>query len=433
MPPAVASAEIPPKTLPESFSESLSETGDPDAAPLERRGLWWRWAGWRGLGLFWTVALGLLAVGGVTLQVLGPPIAAPAGRLAVASPHPDVVAPPGRISGGPIAAPNPALLEHAPASAPGDTSRTSLPGDTSRTSPPSDTPRASAPGDTSPAGMPGNASGAGLPRIAPDGRTPMQAYAARFDTASTAPRITILIAGVGLDEAASEAAIHALPAAITLAISPYAAAPDAVAAAARRAGDETLVSVPLEPHGYALNDPGQRALLTTTSPGENAKRLDWVLSRFAGYVGATGALGDMRGERFAEVPDQMDPVLSTLADRGLLYVDPRPGAARLPYVWSRTVDVVIDDPPTAAAIDAHLADLEKRAHDTGAALGLIGAIRPVTMERLIAWVGNLAGRGYLLAPVSAIATAPNEAPPTGKASPKTTPREPPKELPKEPQ
>ena len=424
MPPAVASAEIPPETPPESFSDSLSEslsaTADPDAAPPDRHMGGWRLPGWRGLGLFWTVAFGVLAVGGGTLQVLGPPMlgppgAAPAGRLAAALPHPDVVAPPGRISGGPIAAPNPALLERAPASPPGDTPHPSPPGDASR------------------AGAPGDASGAGLPQIASDGRTPMQAYAARFDTASTAPRITILIAGVGLDEAASEAAIHALPAAITLAISPYAAAPDAVAAAARRAGDETLVSIPLEPQGYALNDPGQAALLTTNSSGENTRRLDWVLSRFAGYVGATGALGDMRGERFAEVPDQMDPMLATLAARGLLYVDPRPGAARLPYVWSRTIDVVIDDPPTAAAIDAHLADLEKRAHDTGAALGLIGAIRPVTLERLVAWVGNLAGRGYLLAPVSAIATAPNKAPPTGKASANAPGKEPPKEPPKEQQ
>jgi polysaccharide deacetylase 2 family uncharacterized protein YibQ len=364
------------------------------------------------LGLFWAVALGALVVGGVTLQVLGPPGVTPAAQVAVAlPPHPDVVAPPGRTGSGPVAPPDSALLEPMPA-------------DASRTSAPSDTPRASAPGDASRTSAPGDTPGAGLPRIAPDGRTPMQAYATRFDTATTEPRITILIAGVGLDEAASEAAIQALPAAVTLAISPYAAAPDVVAAAARRAGDETLVSVPLEPQGYALNDPGQRALLTTTSPGENARRLDWVLSRFAGYVGATGALGDMRGERFAEVPDQMNPMLATLAARGLLYVDPRPGAARLPYVWSRTVDVVIDDPPTAAAIDAHLADLQKHAHDTGAALGLIGAIRPVTMEHLIAWVGNLAGRGYVLAPISAIATAPNDTRPTGKAPPKEPPKEP---------
>jgi hypothetical protein len=75
-------------------------------------------------------------------------------------------------------------------------------------------------------------------------------------------------------------------------------------------------------------------------------------------------------------------------------------------VWSRTVDVVIDDPPTAVSIDARLAELEKHAHDTGVALGLIGAIRPVTMEHLVAWVGNLGGRGYVLAPLSAVVTAP---------------------------
>jgi len=248
----------------------------------------------------------------------------------------------------------------------------------------------------------------------------MQVYAAGFDPATKAPRIGVLLAGIGLDEAASEDAIRALPAAVTLAISPYAANLEAAAAAARGAGHEYLVSIPLEPQGYALNDPGQRALLTSAAPAENARRLDWVLSRLAGYVGATGALGDMRGERFAAVPDQMDPMLATLAARGLLYVDPRQGKARLPRVWSRTVDVVIDDPPSAASIDARLVELEKRAHDTGSALGLIGAVRPITQAHLLAWVGNLAGRGFALAPVSALVTGPEGAAPGG-ATPAGTP------------
>jgi hypothetical protein len=332
---------------------------------------------WRGLALFWAVVLGGLAVGGVTLQVLGPPAARPGAppgaQVAVAPPRAAMLGRPGRLIAGPIAAPDPALLEPAP----------------------------------------GDASAALLPRIAADGRAPMQVYAAGFDPATTAPRIAVLLAGVGLDEAASEDAIRALPALVTLAVSPYAATPNQVAAAARRAGHETLVSIPLEPEGYALNDPGQRALLTSASPADNAQRLDWVLSRLTGYVGATGALGDMRGERFADVPDQMDPMLAALAARGLLYVDPRPGSARLAHVWSRAVDVVIDDPPDAAAIDARLAELEKRAHDTGSALGLIGAIRPVTLEHLIAWVGNLAGRGFALAPVSALVTAPEGVTPGG--------------------
>jgi polysaccharide deacetylase 2 family uncharacterized protein YibQ len=222
----------------------------------------------------------------------------------------------------------------------------------------------------------------------------MQVYAARFDPATKAPRIAILIAGVGLDETTSENALHTLPAAVTLAISQYAATPDAVVAIARETGHEYPASIPMEPQGYALDDPGNRALP------------NWVLSRLADYVGATGALGEMRGERFAQVEDQIDPVLATLATRGLRYVDPQPGALQLPYVWSRTVDVVIDDPPPAVSIDARLTELEKHAHDTGVALSLIGAIRPVPMEHLVAWVGNLGGRGHVLAPVSAIVTAP---------------------------
>jgi polysaccharide deacetylase 2 family uncharacterized protein YibQ len=236
----------------------------------------------------------------------------------------------------------------------------------------------------------------------------MRVYAGHFDPATKAPRIAIMIAGAGLDAAASADAIRALPAGVTLAISPYASMAEAMAtaAAARQAGHEYLISIPMEPQGYAQNDPGQRALLTTLSPAENAQRLDWVLSRLTGYVGGTGALGGMHGERFAEVQDDIDPMLAALAGRGLLYVDPRPNAMRLPFVWSRAVDAVIDDPPTAASIDARLAELEKRAHDTGSALGLIDAVRPVTIEHLVAWVGNLEGRGYALAPVSAVVVAP---------------------------
>ena len=68
----------------------------------------------------------------------------------------------------------------------------------------------------------------------------MQVYAAGFDPANKAPRIGILIAGVGLDKAASEDAIRALPAAVTLAVSPYARAPRCVGSrGAARPGTNT--------------------------------------------------------------------------------------------------------------------------------------------------------------------------------------------------
>ena len=49
-----------------------------------------------------------------------------------------------------------------------------------------------------------------LPRIAPDGRAPMQAYAAGFDPDSRRPRAALLLAGIGMNAAESDAAIRTL-------------------------------------------------------------------------------------------------------------------------------------------------------------------------------------------------------------------------------
>lgn len=245
-----------------------------------------------------------------------------------------------------------------------------------------------------------------LPRIAADGRMPMQVYAAGFDDSSRRPRVGLVLAGVGLNQAESEAAIRTLPAGVTLAISPYAQNTAKLLAAARSAEHEYLLSIPMEPQGFPLNDPGRQALMTNLSPEQNRPRLDWMLSRIAGYVGATGAEGSLRGERFASLPDAMTPVLAELAERGLLYIDARPGVAQLPLVWSRSVDIVVDEPPTAAEIDDKLAELSKRARENGSALGLAGAVRPVTVQRVSAWANALPADGLVLAPVSALVRKP---------------------------
>jgi uncharacterized protein len=245
-----------------------------------------------------------------------------------------------------------------------------------------------------------------LPRTAADGRMPMQIYAAGFDSSTRRPRVGLLQAGIGLNQAESEAAIRALPGGVTLAVSPYATNTAKLLAAARLAEHEYLMSIPMEPQGFPLNDPGKQALMTSLSPEQNRPRLQWVLSRIAGYVGATGAEVGMRGERFASLPDEMNPVLAELARRGLLYIDARPGAAPVPLVWSRAVDLVVDEPATAADIDLKLARLAQLARDKGSALGLAGTVRPVTTRRLAAWANGLAADGLTLAPVSALVQAP---------------------------
>jgi uncharacterized protein len=99
-------------------------------------------------------------------------------------------------------------------------------------------------------------------------------------------------------------------------------------------------------------------------------------------------------------------VLRELAQRGLLYVDPRVGAARLPLAWSRQVDFIIDEPDSATAIDDKLNQLSRLAHSKGAALGLAMAPLPITIQRIAAWADGLTADGLALAPVSALVRPP---------------------------
>lgn len=347
--------------------------------------------GWRGLGAFWLAVVVLLGGGAAWLQMLGPSsapmraqaarpqVAAAAAPAAATAPVPpplviqrhDAVAAdrPGRDTPGPVADPDPALLEPTPGAA-------------------SDM----------------------LPRIAEDGRRPMQAYAAGFDRSSRRPRIGVVLAGIGLNQDDSTKAIEDLPGGITLAVSPYATRLPKLLSTARLAGHEFLLSIPMEPQGFPANDPGPRALMTGVSPAENLDRLRWLLARAAGYVGVTNGLGSLRGERLAGVAAQMDPLWAELARRGLLYVDARPagsgGVAVEPLVWSRDVDLVVDEP--VDDIDVKLAQLEQIAHDRGDALGLAGAPSPVTVRHLVAWANGLLGRGLALAPVSALVRPPSD-------------------------
>ena len=243
-----------------------------------------------------------------------------------------------------------------------------------------------------------------LPRIATDGRMSMRVYARPFDAADKRPRVALLVAGFGLSDADSRAAIASLPPAVSLGVSPYSRDPEAMLAEARARGHEYFVTLPMESQGYPLNNSGVHALMTGVDPNQNDRNLEWVLSRMQGEVGLTGASDGLRGERFAAAPGAIGPVLKQLAERGLMYVDPRPsassGQATLPGPVV-TVTLVLDDIQDPAAIDAKLQELEKRARDGDRIIGLAGRVRPVTMERIAGWARGLDGRGMVLVPVSA--------------------------------
>ncbi|UPG72780.1 divergent polysaccharide deacetylase family protein [Roseomonas gilardii subsp. gilardii] len=245
-----------------------------------------------------------------------------------------------------------------------------------------------------------------LPRVAPDGRTSIRTYGRAFARGEKRPRIAIVVGGLGLHAGLSDEAIRRLPPTTGLAFSPYAQNIQPLLNRARARGMEMLVALPMEPAGYPSNDPGPRALLTTLPAAENAERLRWVLTRMQGYVGAVGALGGMRGERFAQAPELLAGVQDVLRDRGLLYLDPRPEATNSNRAWGRTADVVIDEPATREGVERRLQELERVAKEWGSALGVAGDASPVLLDRITSWATGLEQRGIVLAPVTAILRRP---------------------------
>ncbi|HEX9462528.1 MAG TPA: divergent polysaccharide deacetylase family protein [Alphaproteobacteria bacterium] len=238
----------------------------------------------------------------------------------------------------------------------------------------------------------------------PGGVATWQKYATPFDWNDPRPRIAIVILDLGLSSAATEAAVQNLPPGVTLAFSPYAENLGNWLNLARASGHEALLGLPMEPANFPARDPGPRTLLTSLSPRENLDRLDWVLSRVSGYVGVTNNMGS----RFTASAEALRPVLTTLRDRGLVFVDsrttPRSVAASLATSLGlpRAInDRLIDQQAARAAIDAMLADVEKVARETGNAVAM-GQPYPVTFERLAAWLPTLEGKGIALAPITAL-------------------------------
>jgi polysaccharide deacetylase 2 family uncharacterized protein YibQ len=245
-----------------------------------------------------------------------------------------------------------------------------------------------------------------LPRIADNGRTPMAAYAPAV-AAAKSPKIALVVTGLGVSAKATAAAIAGLPPAVTLAFAPYAGDVQRWVSEARRRGHEVLLEVPMEPYDFPDSDPGPHTLRIGAPEDANIERLTWAMTRFSGYVGVTNLLGG----RFLADTDSLEPVMTFVSRRGLLFFDSGSGGrSAVPEVASQLgapfaqSAVTIDAIQTGMEIDQRLSELETRARASGSAAGT-GFLYPLTVERVGAWAQGLAGRGFVLVPASAIVAA----------------------------
>ncbi|GJD92353.1 hypothetical protein BHAOGJBA_5906 [Methylobacterium hispanicum] len=241
-----------------------------------------------------------------------------------------------------------------------------------------------------------------LPKLG-EGRLRALDVYARPEEPGQGPRIAILVTGLGIGQAATAAAITKLPPAVSLAFAPYGGEVERAAARARAAGHEVLLQAPMEPFDYPDSDPGPQTLLTALKGAENADRLAWAMSRFAGYVGVVNFMGaKLMGDAAA-----FEPVLREIGARGLGFVDDgtgarpvAPGLAQKARAPLARADIVLDAVARPDAIDRELARLEAQARAKGFVLASASAL-PVTIERIARWTRDLEARGLRLVPVSA--------------------------------
>ena len=247
-----------------------------------------------------------------------------------------------------------------------------------------------------------------LPKVASDGRRPLDVYArpsryAAKGGAGDPARIAILVTGLGLADSPPVNVLKGLPPSISVAYGAYGRSLQDGVTVARADGHEVLLQIPLEPNNFPTENPGPHTLLTTLPPDENMKRLEWLMSRYTGYVGVT----NLMGAKFEATQTALTPVLEEVKSRGLLYVDDgsvqgsTAGQIASAIGLDYSVATVQINDASPADIAKQLAKLKCEAKEKGAAIGVVKA-KPATLKQIAEWAGKLQSKGFVLVPVSAV-------------------------------
>ncbi|MCL2469557.1 MAG: divergent polysaccharide deacetylase family protein [Alphaproteobacteria bacterium] len=210
--------------------------------------------------------------------------------------------------------------------------------------------------------------------------------------------VAVIIDDMGLSQQGSQRALR-LPEAVTLSYLPYAPNLAAQTQAARQAGHDLLLHMPMEP--LASQKTRSDALMVADDAASLKAKLEKAFSSFQGYEG----INNHMGSRFTLDQDGMAIVARTLKEHGLFFVDSRThgkslGAAlaAMHGVKAASRDVFIDDVLEASAIRSELKRAEKIAAARGSVI-LIGHPHLLTLDMLEQWFPTFPAKGLYLVPV----------------------------------
>jgi polysaccharide deacetylase 2 family uncharacterized protein YibQ/copper chaperone CopZ len=166
---------------------------------------------------------------------------------------------------------------------------------------------------------------------------PWRRFALATPEARGRPRIAIVIDDMGIDKKRS-ASVIALPAPLTLSFLTYATGLKRQTRAARAAGHELLLHIPMEPRGKNV-DPGSNVLLGALPAKELRRRLAWGFDRFGSYVGVNNHMGS----KFTADRAAMTVVMEEVKRRGLLFLDSRTVSGTVGSALARRMGVPFAD------------------------------------------------------------------------------------------
>ncbi|MBI5696083.1 MAG: divergent polysaccharide deacetylase family protein [Nitrospirae bacterium] len=217
------------------------------------------------------------------------------------------------------------------------------------------------------------------------------------------PRVAVIMDDIGMNMAPLSD-IEAIGAPVAVAVLPGLRHSTDAALAAKAAGMEVLLHLPMQPDGDSLHGLGPGALLTGMTDAELSEATSQGLESVPGASGVNNHMGSA----LTRDPRAMKAVMGVLKERGLYFVDSRTtsGSAALAEarglgVRARGRDVFLDDIDDPARIREQLEKLVAKAARDGVAVG-IGHPRPATLAVLAEELPRLKARGIDVVRVSEI-------------------------------
>lgn len=195
-----------------------------------------------------------------------------------------------------------------------------------------------------------------------------------------------------------------LPQQVTFAILPGEEHAARIAEMGHAAGREIMLHAPMEPQGYPAVDPGGDALFVKFEDAEIRRRFDLLLARIPHATGVNNHMGS----RFTESARALTPVMESLGEKGLFFVDSlTTGRSQVTVTAQRqgvpTIerDVFLDNVADVDAIAREIRRLEAQARRQGMAVGICHPY-PETLEALRRELPGLTARGIMIVPVAVL-------------------------------